>query len=264
MRKLEKYLCLALFGYITIVFCCICFAQGKTIRGWLPCQNTNPGRWRRNWTRTPTIPQSDLRSWSATNKEVLRKSQRGKYQERNSSTGITHELHCVCTKWLNQMTQGRASSATNRPKSDLLGSKSEEIQMKNTHGTLWLDQLILLNWTTNWKLLLQKLHSSWCVTQQTWGRTSKTFFWIPISQTNNQGLTSIFRRLLEISLICNNDLLVAIECFFVITELQGCSLLHVKWLVQSRQEWGPETYWNSILQKLKSHFSNLYAGLQST
>ena len=109
-----------------------------------------------------------------------------------------------------------------------------------------------LNWTTNWKLFLQKLHSSWCVTQQTWGKTSKTFFWIPISQTNNQGLTSIFRRLLEISLICNNDLLVAIECFFVITELQGCSLLHVKWLVQSRQEWGPETYWNSILQKLKS------------
>ena len=147
MRKLEKYLCLALFGFITIVFGCICFAQGKTIRVWLPCQNTNPGRWRRNWTRTPTIPQSDLRSWSATNKEVLRKSQRGKYQERNSSTGITHELHCVCTKWLNHMTQGRASSATKVPKSDLLGSKSEEIQMKNTHGTLWLDQLIFQNWT---------------------------------------------------------------------------------------------------------------------
>ena len=84
-------------------------------------KNTNPGRWRRNWTRTPMIPQSDLRSWSATNKEVLRKSQRGKYEERNSWTGITHEWHCVCTKWLNQMTQGRASSATNRPKSDLLG-----------------------------------------------------------------------------------------------------------------------------------------------
>ena len=91
-------------------------------------------------------PQSDLRSWWATNKKA-RKSQRGKYQERNSSTGITHELHCVCTKWLNQMTQGRASSATNRPKSDLLGSKSEEIQMKNTHGTLWLFLLIFLNST---------------------------------------------------------------------------------------------------------------------
>ena len=33
------------------------------------------------------------------------------------------------------MTQSRASFSTNRPKNDLWGSKSEEIEMKNTHGT---------------------------------------------------------------------------------------------------------------------------------
>ena len=79
-------------------------------------------------------PQSDLRSWAATNKEVLRKSQRGKYQERNSSTGITHEWHYVCTKWLNQMTQGRASSSTNSHRSDLLGSKSKTIKWRTRMG----------------------------------------------------------------------------------------------------------------------------------
>lgn len=175
MRKLEKHLCLALCAWLyydCILLYLLC--PGKNpCRVWLPCQNTNPASRRGNWTRTQTT-QSDLRFQSATHKDVLRKSQRGKYQERNSSTGITHEWHYVCTKWLNQMTQGRASSSTNSHRSDLLGSKSKTIKWRTRMGHCTVAR------STDFPNVWTGLQTeNYCCRNytvvETWGKISKTF-----------------------------------------------------------------------------------------